>query len=122
MKRVFIIGTVLAALLAPCASLAKSTDNLGIAISTCGVNEKDNLTNGVNVVYYSSHATPVVEVEFAVKYKKKTYTMIDRGTFTQGAQINHNLTNALVGEVWEGPNPGMCTVKRVLLANGKELE
>jgi hypothetical protein len=57
-----------------------------------------------------------------VRYRGQHAILIDRGNFTQGAQINHNITNALVGLSWQGPNPNLCTVKRVYLANGKVLQ
>lgn len=123
MRRPFLAGPALAALLLPCAASAKIVSNFGITIGSCVVNSNGgNQTNGINVVYYNTHASPATEVDFKVRYHKQTFILIDRGNFAQGAQINHNLTNALVGEVWEGPDPGLCTVKRVLLANGKELE
>jgi hypothetical protein len=122
MKRVFIIGTVLAALLAPSSAVAKNVDALGVLVSSCVVNSKDNLTNGINVVYYNSHATPAIEVDFLVRYHGHAYTLIDRGTFSQGAPINHNLTNALVGQPWQGATPKLCTPSRVILQNGKAVE
>ncbi|MGB6520474.1 MAG: hypothetical protein WBE83_01740 [Candidatus Cybelea sp.] len=123
MRRLFLLGFTLAALLSPCVVSAKAVSNLGITIVSCVVNSNgSNQTNGINVVYYNTHASPATEVDFKVKYRKHAYVLVDRGSFSQGAQINHNLTDALVGEVWEGPQAKLCTVTRVFLANGKELE
>jgi hypothetical protein len=123
MRRLFLLGLTLAALLPPCVVSAKVESNLGITIGSCVVNSNGgNQTNGINVVYYNTHASPATEVDFKVKYRKHTYLLVDRGSFAQNAQINHNLTDALVGEVWEGPQAKLCTVTRVFLANGKELE
>ncbi|HEY2476546.1 MAG TPA: hypothetical protein VGI19_17330 [Candidatus Cybelea sp.] len=122
MRRLFLLGFTLGALLSPCVVSAKVVSNLGITISSCVVNSNGGHTNGVNVVYYNTHASPATEVDFKVRYHKHTYVMVDRGSFSQSAQINHNLTDALVGEVWDGPQTKLCTVSRVLLANGKELE
>jgi hypothetical protein len=48
--------------------------------------------------------------------------LIDRGTFSVGAKINHNLNNALVGAPWQGPDAKLCMAQRVILANGKVLQ
>jgi prephenate dehydratase len=122
MRRLFLGGLALAALLLPCAASAKIVSNFGITIASCVVNSNGNQTNGINIVYYNTHPSPATEVDFKVRYHKQTFILTDRGSFSQGAEINHNLTNALVGEVWEGPEPKLCTVTRVLLANGKEFE
>jgi hypothetical protein len=122
MQRIFFIGLigVLAAL--PCAASAKVVSAFGIAIQSCVVNSNNGVTNGINVVYSNTHTASATEVDFLVRYHGNKYVLIDRGTFSQGAQINHNLTNALVGESWQGSTPRMCTVQRVNLANGKVLE
>ena len=124
MRHFVFIGLTLAALLAPCAVSAKVASAFGIKVQRCTVNENGGhtQTNGVNVVYYNAHETPATEVDFFVSYQGKTFTLIDRGTFTHYAQINHNLGNALVGEVWQGQDPGLCMPARVLFANGKVLQ
>ncbi len=124
MRRFLLSGLVIAALLAPCGASAKGVSAFGIKVQRCVVNETGNhtQTNGVNVIYYNSHETPATEVDFFVRYHGKVYTMVDHGTFTHYAQINHNLTNALVGEVWQGAQPALCTPARVLFATGKVLE
>jgi hypothetical protein len=124
MRRLLLSGLAIAALLAPCGASAKAVSNLGIKVQRCLVNETGNhsQTNGVNVVYYNAHETPATEVDFFVRYYGKVYTLVDTGTFTHYAQINHNLGNALVGEVWQGAEPALCTPARVLFANGRVLE
>ena len=124
MRHLIFIGLALAALLVPCAASAKTASAFGIKVQRCTVNETGNhtQTNGVNVVYYNAHETPATEVDFFVRYHGKTYTLIDRGTFTHYAQIDHNLGNALVGEVWQGQDAELCMPARVLFANGKVLE
>jgi prephenate dehydratase len=122
MQRIVLVGFILAALLAPCAASAKIVSSFGVTIQSCVVNASGNRSNGINVVYYNTHPSPATEVDFFVRYHGHAYTLIDRGTFSQSAQINHNLTNALVGYAWQGPNAKLCTVSRVVLANGKVLE
>jgi hypothetical protein len=98
---------------------ANITSKFGISIQSCVVNQGSNgATNGINVVYTNTHSSPATEVDFQVGYRGHRYILIDHGTFTQGSQINHNLTNDLVGFAWSGPAPNHCTVRRVYLANG----
>jgi hypothetical protein len=110
-------------MLVPCAASARIVSAFGVTIQSCVVNSNGNgLTNGINVVYYNSHPSPATEVDFLVRYHGHAYVLIDRGAFSQGAQINHNLRNALVGWPWQGPNARLCTVSHVFLANGKVLQ
>ena len=101
---------------------ANITSKFGISIQSCVVNQGSNgATNGVNVVYTNTHPSPATEVDFLVGYRGHHYILVDHGTFSQGAQINHNLTNDLVGYAWSGPTPNRCTVNRAYLANGRTL-
>lgn len=98
---------------------AQSASRHGVTIVSCVVNSNgSNLTNGINVVYYNTHDSPATEVDFTVNYGGHKYIMIDHGSFARGAQINHNLTNALTGQPWDGPQPKHCGVQRVTLADG----
>ncbi|MBV8345151.1 MAG: hypothetical protein JO190_09205 [Candidatus Eremiobacteraeota bacterium] len=112
--------TALAIFALPASTQAKIVSNLGVTIISCVVNSNGgNLTNGINVVYYNTHDSPATEVDFLLRYMGKRYILIDKGNFTRGAQINHNLTNALTGQPWDGPTPKLCRVERVYLANGR---
>lgn len=124
MRYLTLIGLALAMLLMPSEASAKVTSAFGIKLQRCVINENASRTQttGVNVVYFNSHETPATEVDFLVRYHGTTYTLTDRGTFTHFAQINHNLTNALVGVVWQGPEPDLCIPGRVQFANGKVLQ
>lgn len=124
MRPLAIITMTLAVLVAPSSASAKTRSAFGIVLQRCVVNENAShtQTNGVNVVYYNRHETPASEVDFLVQYRGKTYTLTDRGTFTHMAQINHNLTNALVGEVWQGAEPELCIPGRVKFATGQVLQ
>lgn len=113
------LGVVLVLVTAAAQANVKSA--LGIKIESCVVNQNNGTTNGINVVYANSNASPATEVDFLVNYNKQKYILTDTGSFAEGAQINHNLTNALVGMPWSGPTPKRCTVKRVTLTNGKVL-
>jgi hypothetical protein len=124
MRRLVTTGLTIAVLLLPCGASAKTVSAFGIKVQRCAVVENANhtQTTGVNVVYYNAHQTPATEVDFFVSYHGTNYTLIDRGTFTHNAQINHTLTNALAGVVWQGDTPDLCTPSRVLFATGKILE
>ncbi|MBV9232535.1 MAG: hypothetical protein JO030_00720 [Candidatus Eremiobacteraeota bacterium] len=122
MRRSLAIGLLLAAALAPASAQARLVSRFGVNIVSCVVNSNGaNLTNGINVVYYNTHDSPATEVDFLVNYKGSRYLLIDKGTFTRGSQINHNLGNALTGQPWYGPAPKLCRVERVYLANGTTL-
>jgi hypothetical protein len=124
MRRFMFIGLTLAVALAPSGASAKVASAFGIVVQRCAVieNGSHTQTSGVNVVYYNAHETPATEVDFLVRYHGSTYTLTDRGTFTHNAQINHNLTDALAGVVWQGHEPDLCIPGRVVFATGKVLE
>jgi hypothetical protein len=120
MQRALRALVLLAILVAPTIAQARIVSRFGVTIISCVVNSNGaGLTNGINVVYYNSHDSPAIEVDFLVNYLGRKYLLIDRGTFTRGAQINHNLTNALTGQPWNGSTPKLCRVERVYLANGR---
>jgi len=123
MKRTFLAVAAVVVMLAPVAASAKIKSNLGIRIQSCVVNKGGNgLTNGINVVYFNTRQVPLSEVDFLVKYNGHKAVLIDTGTFTNGSEINHNLTNALVSYPWYGPAPSLCTVQRLVTENGKVIE
>ncbi|HMF27992.1 MAG TPA: hypothetical protein VKE42_04425 [Candidatus Cybelea sp.] len=119
MNRAFWIFSILIMFVSPATLQAKNGSRHGVTIVSCVVNSNgNNSTNGINVVYYNTHDSPATEVDFMVNYGGHKYILIDHGSFSRGAQINHNLTNALTGEPWDGPQPKLCVVKRVTLADG----
>lgn len=124
MQRFIPIVLTLAALLTATAAPGKTRSAFGIMVQRCSVNENANhtQTTGINVVYFNAHQTPATEVDFLVHYHGATYTLTDRGTFTHYAQIDHNLTDALAGQVWQGAAPELCIPGRVVFATGKVLQ
>jgi hypothetical protein len=118
-KRTLVILGIAIAIVVPSALQAKNGSKHGVTIVSCVVNSNgNNQTNGINVVYYNTHDSPATEVDFTVNYGGHKYILIDHGSFARGAQINHNLTNALTGQPWDGPQPKNCAVQRVMLADG----
>lgn len=122
MQRIFLVGLAALCCGLPATAQARIVSALGVSIQSCVVNSNGSVTNGINVVYYNTHASPATEVDFLVGYHGHKYVLIDRGSFSKGAQINHNLNNALVGVPWQGARPKHCTVQRVILANGRVVE
>lgn len=123
MRRTLFAGLAALCCAMPATAQARIVSALGVSIQSCVVNSNGGgLTNGINVVYYNTHASPATEVDFLVGYRGRKVVLVDRGTFTQGAQINHNINNALVGRTWQGARPNLCTVQRVILANGRTLQ
>lgn len=121
MRRALLFIAVLVVVLTPSAAQAKKKTH-GVTIVSCTVNSKEgNVTNGINVVYYTTADSPATEVDFAVNYGGHKYILIDRGTFSRGAQINHNLNNALTGEPFAGAQPTSCKVSRATLSDGTVL-
>ena len=120
MARALRVLVALAILIAPLTAQARIVSRFGVTIISCVVNSNGgNLTNGINVVYYNTHDSPATEVEFLVNYHGRRFILIDRGTFSRGAQINHNLANSLTGQPWDSPRPKLCQVERVYLMNGR---
>jgi len=117
---------VLCAIILPLNASAKNKKNgsaFGVTVVSCVVNSNGgNTTNGINVVYYNSNDSAATEVDFLVNYAGHKYVLIDKGSFTRGSQINHNLTNSLTGQPWSGPTPKHCGVQRVYLADGNVLQ
>jgi hypothetical protein len=123
MKRTLLFLAAVCWLAAPAVAAQKSGSKFGVTIVSCVVNSNgSNLTNGINVVYYNTHDSPATEVDFLVNYEGHKYILIDKGTFSRGSQINHNLTNALTGQPWNGATPKRCAVQRVYLENGNVLQ
>jgi hypothetical protein len=122
-KRTLLFFAALCGLVAPATAFSKNGSAHGVTIVSCVVNSNgSNLTNGINVVYYNTHDSPATEVDFLVSYQGHKYILIDKGSFARGAQINHNLNNALTGQPWDGSTPKRCAVQRVYLENGNVLQ
>jgi hypothetical protein len=120
MRRALLALIALAIFALPASTQAKIVSRFGVTIISCVVNSNGSgSTNGINVVFYNTHDSPATEVDFRVNYLGKRYILVDKGNFTRAAQINHNLTNALTGQPWDGPKPKLCQVERVYLANGR---
>jgi hypothetical protein len=122
MKRILAIAIVVAAALTASASAQQMKSNFGIKIYGCNVVQNGNNLNttaGAWLNYTNTRGVPATEVDFVVRYNGVPSVMVDTGNFTQYAQIQHTLKNALIGQAWTGQTPELCRVYRVVWANGK---
>jgi len=121
MKRIVTLGALalaaFAALVTP-ANAQQLRSAFGIKLLGCHVVQNGNGTDGVWVNYTNTRAKPATEVDFLVRYNGVPTTMTDIGSFTQYAQIQHTLHNALIGSPWNGEIPQVCRVFRVVWADG----
>lgn len=124
MRRLIFLGLTLVVFLTPCGASARMSSAFGIRMQRCMVlqNAAHTQVTGLNVVYYNSHQTPATEIDFVVRYHGTTHTLVDTGTFTHLAQINHTLTGSLAGTVWQGDDVEFCSPGRVVFATGRVLQ
>jgi hypothetical protein len=118
MKRTLTLALVTLALLTTVASAQTVRSAFGIKLYGCNIVQNGNGTDGVWVNYTNNRALPATEVDFVVRYNGVPNTMVDIGKFTQYAQIQHTLHNALIGAAWSGQTPQVCRVSRVVWADG----
>jgi hypothetical protein len=118
MKRTFLTFAA-ALILATGVASANNVSRFGINIISCTVATDGNgNTKGVDVSYVNSAPVPAIQVNFLVRYHGQGGVVIDKGSFTQGAEITHTLTNSFMGYSYQGPNPGLCRVNKVVRADG----
>jgi hypothetical protein len=122
MKRFLTIAILAVAALTANASAQQLQSSFGIKLTGCHVFQQAhnlaNVTGGVWVKYTNTRAVPATRIDFLVKYNGVQTVMVDKGSFTQYAQIQHSLQNALIGQAWIGPTPTSCRVYHVYWANG----
>jgi hypothetical protein len=106
------------ALLSSVASAQQVRSAYGIRLYGCNIVQNGNGTDGVWVNYTNTRAKPANEVDFLVRYNGTPNVMTDIGKFSQYAQIQHTLHNAMIGMPWNGQTPQLCRVFRVVWADG----
>ncbi len=98
---------------------ANNVSRLGINIVSCSVATDGNgNTKGIDITYVNANPVPAVQVSFLVRYHGQSGVVIDKGNFTQGAEITHTLTNSFMGYSYQGPTAGTCRVNKVVRADG----
>ena len=116
MKRIltlaaFVLATL--AMLAPASSAPTGLKSaFGIKLLGCNVVQSGNSTDGVWVNYTNSRGKDATEVDFLVRYNGIGNVMTDIGKFSQYAQIQHTLHNALIGMPWNGDTRQPCRFYR----------
>jgi hypothetical protein len=107
------------AMLAPASSAPTGLKSAyGIKLMGCNVVQNGNATDGVWVNYINNKGKDATEVDFVVRYNGIANTMTDIGKFSQYAQIQHTLHNAMIGMPFNGETPQLCRVSRVVWADG----
>ena len=118
MKRT-VLALAAAIVLATGVASANNVSRFGINIVSCTLATDGNgNTKGVSIVYVNSQPVPATQVNFMVRYHGQNGVVIDKGNFTQGAEISHTLTNSFMGYAYNGPAAGLCRVQKVVRADG----
>ena len=118
MKRLVLAAFAAALALATGVASANNVSRLGINIISCTVNNDNGNTKGVTINYVNAEPVAATQVNFMVRYHGQSGILIDKGNFTQGAQITHTLTNSFMGYSFQGDTPGVCRVAKVVRADG----
>jgi len=125
MKRIAIFSLaaiVCAALLAPMSAPAYSQTfdpaNFGpIHIDSVSIGRDGVATRGITVVYHNTRPEAASKIVFRVNYRGVIRQVVDVGTFSQYAEINHTF-DEYNGFGFEGQHPDSCVVVLVRFADG----
>jgi hypothetical protein len=122
MKRILTVAASAVAIFAMMAPASSAPTGLksafGIKLLGCNVVQSGNATDGVWVNYTNTRAKDATEVDFMVRYNGIGNVMTDVGKFSQYAQVQHTLHNAMIGMPFIGETPQLCRVYRVEWADG----
>jgi hypothetical protein len=123
MKRILAIAILAAAALTTGAGAQPMKSDFGIQLNSCSVPQSANhlsvFTGGAAVDYMNTRPVAATEVDFLVSYNGADTLMVDSGTFTKDAQVQHTLKNGLLDQAWTGQPPTSCRVYRVIWADGQ---
>lgn len=75
------------------------------------------VTDGIELQYVNTSAKTADRVAFAVDYRGDVERIIDVGTFSPGAPIDHTF-GTFSGQAYQGERPNRCTVARVRFSDG----
>ena len=73
--------------------------------------------DGIHIVYVNHGAVPAERVAFSVNYRGDVQHIVDVGTFSPGATIDHTFGN-FSGDAYLGPNPNSCVARAARFVNG----
>jgi hypothetical protein len=74
-------------------------------------------TDGIRIAYVNHAPKAATRIAFVTNYRGDIQHIIDAGTFSQGATIDHTFGN-YTGDAWLGPHPNSCSVAGVRFADG----
>ncbi len=89
-----------------------------IQVDSCTVGRSGAATHSVDIVYHNTRRVAADRVVFSVDYRGVNRTIVDAGTFSQYASINHGF-NVFDGFGYEGPIPNRCIVTYVHFTDGE---
>lgn len=75
------------------------------------------VADGVRIVYSVLNPIAADRVAFVVNYRGDTQHIVDAGTFSTGATIDHTFGN-FSGDAYLGPNPNSCTAVAARFIDG----
>ena len=74
-------------------------------------------TDGIEIRYVNHGPTTAARIAFLVNYRGDVQHIIDAGTFSPGATIDHTF-GQFTGDAYLGPQPNACRVVAVRFADG----
>jgi len=74
-------------------------------------------TDGIRIVYTNLNPVAADRVAFVVSYRGDTQHIVDTGTFSTGATIDHTFGN-FSGDAYLGPNPNSCAAVAARFVDG----
>ena len=81
--------------------------------------QRGPVAHGLNITYRNTSGTVAKRVTFAVTYGGRQRRIVDRGTFSPGAQIAHTF-DVFDDAPYQGTAPQACDVSSVRFADGTE--
>lgn len=73
--------------------------------------------DGIEIVYENDGPVAANRVAFLVSYRGDVEHIVDVGTFSPSARIDHTFGN-FSGDAYLGPNPNRCVVRAARFSNG----
>ena len=74
-------------------------------------------TDGIRITYVSNAAQKASRVAFLVNYRGDIQHIIDVGTFSRGATIDHTF-GQFTGDAWLGAKPNACRAVAIRFVDG----
>jgi hypothetical protein len=89
-----------------------------IQVDSCTVGRSGYATRGLDIVYHNTRRVAADKVTFNVDYRGINRTIVDAGTFSQYASINHGF-DVFDGFGYEGAVLNRCNVTYVHFVDGE---